>query len=367
MVSSVFNSATPRQQELLKRSAELQGGFSAENDITSVTYAVGSEVPESISYLNDTGGATNNVVSRYGEMGLRQDELNIIEQNRLSARNAATNVPPIPTGDQSLSTSFFDDVEKTGGDAVRTVGSTIRNAVSNRLEKSGLGKGAGLLSQVAPGLFADLVGRFPSAGSDTRVKISDPSGRLSQLGGALQPLQKTDYKVIFPYTPEISINHQANYQDLNPTHSNYEYLFYQNSVVSEIQISAVFTARNSEDAEYVLAAQHFFRSATKMFSGNDDIAGLPPIVCRLEGHGDLQFSYIPIVVTGFNIVLPSDVDYISAGSTKSNIGRVPTMQTMSITAKPIYSRNRITNQFSLDSFARGNLLGNPASGTGGFI
>ena len=216
-------------------------------------------------------------------------------------------------------------------------------------------------------MYANIVGRFPSAGSDTRVKISDPSGRLSQLGGALYPLRRTDYKVIFPYTPEITINHQANYQDLSPTHSNYEYLFYQNSVVSEINISAVFTARNPQDAEYVLAVQHFFRSATKMFSGNDDIAGLPPIVCRLEGHGDLQFSYVPIVVTGFNTVLPSDVDYISAGSTTSNVGRVPTMQTMSIVAKPIYSRNRITNQFSLDSFARGNLLGSKTTGTGGFI
>lgn len=369
MVSSVFNNATPRQQELLKRSADALGGFNAESDITNVTYAVGSEVPESISYSNDTGSATRNVIGEYGNLGLSENESGTIRRNRLSAQNFenSTNNFNNSGPEQSISESFTSDVNNTGGEVLRTAGNMVWNAASNRLQNSGLGKGAELLSQVAPGLFANLVGRFPSAGSDTRVKISDPSGRLSQLGGALQPLQKTDYKVVFPYTPEITINHQANYSDLNPTHSNYEYLFYQNSVVSEINISAVFTARNSQDAEYVLAAQHFFRSATKMFSGNDDIAGLPPIVCRLEGHGDLQFSYVPIVVTGFNVVLPSDVDYISAGNTRSNVGRVPAMQTMSITAKPIYSRNRITNQFSLDSFARGNLLGNPSSGTGGFI
>ena len=372
MVSSVFNNATARQQELLKRSADVLGKeFDATNDITNVTYAAGTEVPESISYITSTGSATRNVVSNYGEMGLRPDELDKITQNRLLAQRQALQQQENPnTGSetvQTVSASLFDDVNTTGQDVINTGGSLLKNAVSKRLENSALGKGAELLSNIAPNLYANIVGRFPSAGNDTRVKISDPSGRLSQLGGALAPLRRTDYKVIFPYTPEITINHQANYQDFNPTHSNYEYLFYQNSVVSEININAVFTARKPQDAEYVLAVQHFFRSATKMFSGNDDIAGLPPIVCRLEGHGDLQFGYVPIVVTGFNTVLPSDVDYISAGSTRSNVGRVPTMQTMSITAKPIYSRNRITNEFSLDNFARGNLLGNKTSGTGGFI
>ena len=372
MASAAFYSATPRKQELLKRSSDLLRDFSAENDITSVIYAPGTDVPEVINYTTSTGSVSKNVVYLYGSMGLTGPELDVINRNRLNAQPVAfksnnSGVTSTPSQGQTFSQSAFDDVGTTGGDAVRTVGSTIRNAVSSRLENSGLGKGANLLSQISPNLYANIVSRFPSAGSDTRVKISDPSGRLSQLGGALYPLRRTDYKVIFPYTPEITINHQANYQDLSPTHSNYEYLFYQNSVVSEINISAVFTARNPQDAEYVLAVQHFFRSATKMFSGNDDIAGLPPIVCRLEGHGDLQFSYVPIVITGFNVVLPSDVDYISAGSPSRNIGRVPTMQTMSITAKPIYSRNRITNEFSLDSFARGNLLGNRTSGTGGFI
>lgn len=383
MVSAVYASATPRQQDLLRRSASVLGGFSAENDITNVTYAAGTEVPEDISFVNSAGSATRNVVGFYGSLGLRTDELDAISQNRQTAQtpnlvqnitNGVSNVanrlttafaPRSPN--ESIIDSVTQDFFGTGNQVVNTGSNLIRDAVNRRLENSGLGKGAEILSQVAPDLYANIVGRFPSAGSDTRVKLSDPSGRIARTGGALEPLGKTDYKVVFPYTPEITINHQANYQELNPSHSNYEYLFYQNSVVSDISINAVFTARTAEDAEYVLAAQHFFRSATKMFSGNDDIAGLPPIVCRLEGHGDLQFSYVPVVVTGFNVVLPSDVDYISAGGNRSNVGRVPTMQTMSITAKPIYSRNRVTNEFSLDSFAKGNLLGNPASGTGGFI
>jgi hypothetical protein len=383
MASAAYESASPRSQELLRRSAQLLGGFSAENDITSVTYAAGTEVPESISFSNANGSATREVVSVYGSLGLRSDELQSIRTSRLTSQ-IVNDFDPTVSGvtssnnrqlsafsrnatNSTLGESLSDDLTGVGSEVINTGSTVIRDAVNNRLENSGLGRGAEILSQVAPDLYANIVGRFPSAGGDTRVKISDPSGRISQLGGALQPLRRTDFKVVFPYTPEISINHQANYQDSNPTHSNYEYLFYQHSVVSEITINAIFTARNAEDAEYVLAAQHFFRSATKMFYGNDDIAGLPPIVCRLEGHGDLQFSYVPIVVTGFNVTLPSDVDYISAVNTRSNVGRVPTMQTMNITAKPIYSRNRITNEFSLTEFARGNLLGDPNTRRGGFI
>ena len=368
MVSAVYASATPRQQELLRRSASVLGGFSAENDITNVTYATGTEVPESISFINSSGSATRNVVSFYGNLGLRPDEINTITQNRLTAQNAtisSTTPSPAPS---NFASAFSNDLENVTGAIAKQAQRSIASAVQSRVAASpGLSGAISTLSQIAPGTFASIVSRFPSAGSDPRVKISDPSGRISRLGGALAPLSKTDYKVVFPYTPEITINHQANYQEMNPTHSNYEYLFYQNSVVSEINISAVFTARNAEDAEYVLAVQHFFRSATKMFSGSDDIAGLPPIVCRLEGHGDLQFSYVPVVITGLNVTLPSDVDYISATSTRSNTGRVPTMQTMNIVAKPIYSRNRITNDFSLDSFAKGNLLGSPTTGNGGFI
>ena len=384
MASSAFYNASVRQQELLKRASGVLGGFSAENDITSVTYASGTEVPESITYTNDSGTITRNVTPNFGDLGLRPDEEAAIRNLRLE--NATT----LPSGNilngqsnrSSIQSSQFRDsttvrATATGlstldnsniiNDGINSAVTSLRDSVNNRLQNSGLGKGAEILADIGGGLLGNIVSKFPSSGADLRVKISDPSGRIAQLGGALEALRSTDFKVVFPYTPEITVSHQANYTSMNPTHSNYEYLFYQNSVVNEISINANFSARNSADAGYVLAVQHFFRSATKMFYGQDDIAGLPPIVCRLEGHGSLQFGYIPIVITGFNVTLPSDVDYISAGGPNSTIGRVPTLQTMSITAKPIYSRDRITNEFSLTSFAQGQLLGDQNSGKGGFI
>jgi len=235
---------------------------------------------------------------------------------------------------------------------------------NTRLSASGLPPGA-----VITNGEAQTVSRFPTAKPDLRVKISDPSGKISRAGGPLAPLARTDYKVVFPYTPEIGINHVANYTSMNPTHSNYEYNFYQNSTVSDITISAQFSAQTPEDAEYVLAVQHFFRSVTKMFGGQDDRSGLPPVVCKLEGHGSLQLNYVPVVITSFSVSLPSDVDYITCPphSNQDKPSRVPVLQTFSITAKPTYSRTRISNTFSLNRFANGELLGPNSDVVGGFI
>lgn len=385
MASSAFYNASLRQQDLLKRAANVLGGFSAENDITNVTYVSGTEVPESITYSNNSGtNITRQVTPNFGDLGLRSDEEAAIRNLRLE--NATT----LPTGNilngqsnrSSIQSSQYTDSITTSAsatgistldnsniinDGINSVVTGLRDTVNQRLQNSGLGKGAEILADIGGGLLGNIVSKFPSSGADLRVKISDPSGRIAQLGGALDALRSTDFKVVFPYTPEISVTHQANYSSMNPTHSNYEYLFYQNSVVNEITINATFSARNSADAGYVLAVQHFFRSATKMFYGQDDIAGLPPIVCRLEGHGNLQFGYIPVVITGFTSTLPADVDYISAGGTNSTVGRVPTLQTMTIIAKPIYSRDRLTNEFSLTGFAQGQLLGDQNTGKGGFI
>jgi hypothetical protein len=97
-----------------------------------------------------------------------------------------------------------------------------------------------------------------AAGSQVLYKSSD--------SGILDPLKATD-GVIFPYTPQVMINYQANYNKTTPTHSNYAQYFYQSSEISDIQITGTFTAQSTKEADYLLAAIHFFRSATKMFYG----------------------------------------------------------------------------------------------------
>jgi hypothetical protein len=57
-------------------------------------------------------------------------------------------------------------------------------------------------------------------------------------------------------------------------------------------IDGYFTANDPDEATYVFAVLHFLRSAYKMFFGNDRLAGTPPPVLRLSGHGSLKLTIV---------------------------------------------------------------------------
>jgi hypothetical protein len=220
--------------------------------------------------------------------------------------------------------------------------------------------------------------------------------------GILEPLQATD-GVIFPYTPQIQVNYQANYDPTDLTHSNYKIFQYRNSGVDSVSITCDFTAQDTYEANYLLAVIHFFRSVTKMFYGQDQNPkpGTPPPLCYLSGLGAFQFDAHPLAITSFNYSLPSDVDYIRAGAVTAGAGvnrsasnvvnnspnisstrlgpgigaggtgtgpifttppgtvdptYVPTKIQLSIGAIPIITRNDISNKFSLKEYATGALL-----------
>ena len=258
---------------------------------------------------------------------------------------------------------------------------------------------------------------------DWRVKLSLAPGadylyKASSSGDVLWPLRATD-GVLFPYTPQIQVNYQTNYAKTPLTHSNYQGLFYQSSLVSSVSITADFTAQDTSEANYLLAALHFFRSAGKMFYGQDSQAGAPPPLLYLSGFGEYQFMEHTLLLENFNYTLPSDVDYIRARSTNVNdttllrrrdlnqtnsaydgldgaIGRlgtlveitkrllkitpganpgqpknkgditfelggnnptyVPTKMQIYLTLVPVQTRDQISRQFSLREFGRGSLL-----------
>jgi hypothetical protein len=226
--------------------------------------------------------------------------------------------------------------------------------------------------------------------------------------GILQPLQATD-GIIFPYTPQIDTAYRANYSNYDLTHSNYRGYFYQNSFVDAVNIRCTFTAQSTYEANYLLAVIHFFRSATKMFYGQDAQRGAPPPLVFLSGLGQYQFNEHSCLVQSFNYTLPADVDYIRAGSPNidntnmiskralssvvgggffgsllggaltrlTNAGippggvtkapppptlgidrptYVPTKMEISITLLPVQTRSQVSQQFSVKSFANGDLL-----------
>jgi len=112
---------------------------------------------------------------------------------------------------------------------------------------------------------------------------------------------------------------------------------------------------------------HFFRSATKMFYGESSERGAPPPIVKLNGYGDYVLKNVPVVITQMTVDLNNQVDYIEvpvANNTFDIFGSkyqmVPTLSTINITVKPIYSRRKVST-FSLDRFINGDLS------DGGFI
>ncbi len=243
--------------------------------------------------------------------------------------------------------------------------------------------------QLAPG--ADYLYKDPDIQTDS--------------SGILYPLSVTN-GVIFPYTPQIQTTYNANYSDYHLTHSNLRGLFYQSSYVDDITIQCPFTAQDTEEANYLLAVIHFFRSVTKMFYGQDAQRGVPPPLVYLTGLGEFQFNGHPCVVSSFTYSLPAEVDYIRARTSNIQGGvnllykrarqdlavnasqasrqrlataglnagaqqprraapptlgvgtptYVPTKMDIIITLKPVQSRTQVSQEFSLKEFSNGSLL-----------
>ena len=252
------------------------------------------------------------------------------------------------------------------------------------------------------------------ANGDWRVKLklSPNATYLYKDGNAnsiLAPLAASD-GVVFPYMPDIQTTYNANYDTSDLTHSNYRGQFYKSSYVGDINITGTFTAQNTQEANYLLAVIHFFRSATKMFYGEkDSFRGAPPPLVYLFGLGQYQFNAHPCVIRSFNYSLPNDVDYIrtkpnnynvnlnntlpktesggnpisavisrlrnallpkgalpnvpqeliTVSQSVSNIDNstyVPTKISVTISLLPIQTRNQQSQQFSVKGFANGELL-----------
>jgi hypothetical protein len=245
--------------------------------------------------------------------------------------------------------------------------------------------------------------------AETRIAVADWRVRLSlaenanylykdqATPGILSPLVATN-GVVFPYTPNINIGYNANYEGTAPTHSNYKIQQYVNSAVDSITVTADFTCQDTFEANYLLACIHFFRSMTKMFYGQDENPknGTPPPLGYFTGLGAFQLNNHPVAITNFAYNLPKDVDYIKAtnsnkdsSGTKINliggqlepgglrppanfmasedeaITYVPTKIVLTITCVPVISRNDVSNKFSLKDYASGKLLRGNQENSGG--
>jgi hypothetical protein len=268
-------------------------------------------------------------------------------------------------------TSLTQSLSKTASGAV----GAAKTAAEGIVKSAGLGKLLRLGPSSEPSLKTVTPANISKQDTDWRVKLSIPANFPND--SLLKPLVLTG-GLVFPYTPTILIQHTANYNSLQPVHTNYPFYNYQNSQIEDIVITGDFFCENAKDAQYWVAMLHFLRAVTKMSYGQSPNLGSPPPVIRLNGYGDFVFPNVPVVIRNFTVDLPADVDYIktqvdgevtvSRGTTSLdgfNVGWAPVQSQVSITVVPVYSRAKVS-QFNLNTFINGGYLGSGNNG-GGFI
>lgn len=235
-----------------------------------------------------------------------------------------------------------------------------------RLMGAGISKGANPMAQAQA-----MAASNPAVGvqkTDHRVRLSLPPKSKILYNAAMTPALVAPLLstggVIFPYTPQVIFQHTAEYSKTSPTHSNYPYNFYNSSSVQDITVFGNFTATSGPEAEYVVAVITFLRAVTKMFGNADGaLAGNPPPILRLSGHGVHLLPQIPVIVNTVSVTLPSDIDYFTIPSPMGGTTRVPRQTEISIGLTPVYSRAQI-RQLGIEALASGSLIN---SETGGFV
>jgi hypothetical protein len=188
----------------------------------------------------------------------------------------------------------------------------------------------------------------PGAKNDWRVRITC---QWNIFNSPLFALLENTGGVVWPYMPNITVATKANYTTVDPTHGNYSFQTYKNSVVDDIQISGEFSCETATDAAYWIAATTFFKTATKLFFGQGEFAGNPPLVCNLTGYGASIFDKVPVIIKSFSVDLKDDVNYIRCDTFGTNTW-VPVLSTITVTVSPVYNRARL-RKFSLQDYAKG--------------
>ena len=199
-----------------------------------------------------------------------------------------------------------------------------------------------------------------SEAKDLRVKLRVPPDYLvGPAAGPANIIQKNG-GILFPYTPQISVDNQASYTSQNPLHSNYPLYFYKNSSVGPIQVTAKFTVQNEFEGAVLLGVIHLLRALVKMKFGDDHDAGSPPPVCRFDAYGDYMMNNVPVSIASWRHELPDGVDYIAVGRQGSpptyGHSMVPVLSTISLTLNVMYSRREMLAH-NISSWNTGGLRG----------
>jgi hypothetical protein len=340
--------------------ADAQAIVEAENAAVAERYAPKTDdTPKSTDQANAEAPVTTNEVNSN----------NTTLENAAANQEDPTNGPISPMGtayddDGNLNPGWSLDEDNNpvyvGGDFVEPA--TQASADQSRSDftsasalgtRSGVSRGGKSLN--TPGAMAQW-----SEAKDLRVKLRVPPNYLvGPAAGPANIIQKNG-GILFPYTPQISVDNQASYNSQSPLHSNFPQYFYKNSSVGPIQVTAKFTVQNEFEGAVLLGVIHLLRGLVKMKFGNDHDAGSPPPVCRFDAYGDYMMHNVPVSIASWRHELPDGVDYIAVGRQGSpptyGHSMVPVLSTISLTLNVMYSRREML-QHSVDNWMTGSLRG----------
>jgi hypothetical protein len=222
--------------------------------------------------------------------------------------------------------------------------------------------GGNLIQQAANGRITGTTFKigFASLGSEAgiqnRVYLTLPQ-KYWAAGTKLQMLgdERLGWGgIYFPVTPSIKQDAKANWTASSLQHNNYQVYSFANGDVGTISVTGQFPVQSQQEAYYYVATLNALRAITKMQTGNDSVPGAPPPVCRFNAYGTDIYENVPVVVGGYNVDLPSDVDYITGFSFNGVENKVPTLSSISLTLIPVYSRAEM-GRYGVDAFINGTL------------
>jgi len=301
-----------------------------------------------VNALGDIGDAVGGAASGLG--GLASKFKTTLQSGISSAQNALAGVSNV-SSDISGALNKLTGGNLAGGfqqaaGAISGAAGQLNNILS-LFRASNLPAGGQLFTtQSAP------VKLSPNNKDDWRVRI-DTNWDLFGNNPLFSKLASTG-GVVFPYLPQITLSTKANYTTVDPTHNNYPFQAYKNSMVDDITITGDFSCETQTDAAYWIAAMTFFKTATKMFFGSSANAGNPPIICTLSGYGASVFNRVPVVIKSFSIDFKDDINYIKC-DTFGTATWVPTISTVTVVVAPVYNRTNL-RKFNLQEYAKGNLV-----------
>lgn len=137
---------------------------------------------------------------------------------------------------------------------------------------------------------------------------SDPLSPIYASGG-----------LVLQYSPTITENIQINYESSGDlVHTNEKYKVYKNTENRVISLTdVVFTADTYENAKYMMAAVHFFRTYSLMDFGAGR-SGKPPSPMWFSAYGKFAYDRVPVLFEATDFGWGKDSDMVAVPNPGSN-------------------------------------------------